>query len=81
MVSLCNIHYSAIYNDMFRPYKWAIIGLLLEPMGRLYTRSSVGDEILSYIILWCSRLLILHMIYGYHVESFGVDHRASYYAN
>ena len=26
------IHYSAIYNDMFRPYKWAIIRLLVEPM-------------------------------------------------
>jgi hypothetical protein len=24
MVSLCNIHYGTIYNDMFRPYKWAI---------------------------------------------------------
>ena len=22
---------------MFRPYKWAIIRLLVEPMGRLYT--------------------------------------------
>ena len=70
MVSLCNIHYSAIYSDMFRPYKWAIIRLLVEPMGRLYTRSlGGGDEISSYIILWCSRLLILHMINGYHVES------------
>jgi len=34
------MHYSAIYNDMFQPYKWAIIRLLVEPMGRLYTRSS-----------------------------------------
>ena len=31
------MHYSEIYNDMFRPYKWAIIRLLVEPMGRLYT--------------------------------------------
>jgi hypothetical protein len=38
MVSLCNMHYSAIYNDMFRPCKWAIIRLLVEPMGRLYTK-------------------------------------------
>ena len=70
MVSLCNIHYSAIYNDMFRPYIWAIIRLLVEPMGILYIRSfGGGDEISSYIILWGSRLLILHVIYGYHVES------------
>jgi len=53
---------------MFRPYKWVIIRLLVEPMGRLYTRSLGGDEISSCIILWGSRLLILHMIYGYHVE-------------
>jgi len=25
------MHYSAIY-DMFRPYKWAIMRLLVEPM-------------------------------------------------
>jgi hypothetical protein len=81
MVSLCNMLYSAIYNDMFRPYKWAIIRLLVEPMGRLYTRSLWGDEISSYIILWGSRLLILHIIYGYHVESFGICHRSSLYAN
>ena len=55
---------------MFRPYKWAIIRLLVEPMGRLYTRSWGGDEISSYIILWCSRLIILHMLYGYHVGGF-----------
>jgi hypothetical protein len=30
-----------------------------------------GDEISSYIILWDSKLLILHMLSGYHVESFG----------
>ena len=59
MVSLCNIHYSVIYNDMFRPYKWAIIRLLVEPMGRLYTRSlGRGDEISYYIILWCSMLMV-----------------------
>ena len=83
MISLCNTHYSAIY-DMFRPYKLAIIRLLVEPMGRLYTRSLGGgrtDEISSYIILWCSRLLILHMMYGYHVENFDVYHRLSFYAN
>jgi hypothetical protein len=38
MVSLCNMHYSAIHNDMFWPCKWAIIRLLVEPMGRLYTK-------------------------------------------
>ena len=53
--------------------------LLVEPMWRLYTRSLVGDEISSYIILWCSRLLILHMIYGYHVESFGVIAKSMIY--
>jgi hypothetical protein len=78
MVSLRNMHYSAIY-DMFRPYKWAIIRLLVEPMGRLYTRSlGGGGEISSYSILWGSRLLILHMIYGYHVE---IYHRSSLHAN
>ena len=83
MVSLCNMHYSAIYNDTFRPYKWAIIRLLVEPMGRLYTRSlgGGGDKISSYIILWGSRLLILHTIYGYHVERVGVYHKFSLYAN
>jgi len=76
------MHYSAIHNDMFRPYKWAIIRLLLEPMGRLYTRTFEGrDEISSYITLWGSRLLILHIIYGYYVESFGVYHRFSLYNN
>jgi hypothetical protein len=73
MVSLCNMHYSAIYNDMFRPCKWAIIRLLVEPMGRLYTKGfGGGDEISSYIILWGSKLLILHMISGYHVESIDI---------
>ena len=51
MVSLCNIHYSAIY-DMFRPYKWAIIRLLVEPMGRLYTRS-LGGGTRSRLTLSC----------------------------
>jgi hypothetical protein len=73
MVSLCNIHYSTKYNDMFRPYKWAIIRLLVEPKGRLYNKGLGGwDEISSYIILWGSGLLILYMISGYYVESFGI---------
>ena len=75
------MHYSAIY-DMFRPYKWAIIRLLVEPMGRLYTRIFWGEnEISSYVILWGSRLLILHMTYGYYLERFGVYHKFSLYAN
>ena len=32
MVSLYNMHYSAIYYDIFRSYKWAIIRLLVEPI-------------------------------------------------
>jgi hypothetical protein len=57
---------------MFRPCKWAIIRLLVEPMGRLYTKGLGRGEISSYIILWGSRLLILHMLSGYHVEIFGI---------
>jgi hypothetical protein len=69
MVSLCNLHYSTIY-DMFRPCKWAIIRLLVEPMGGLYTKGlGGGDEISSYIILWDSGLLILYMLSGYRVDS------------
>jgi hypothetical protein len=71
MVSLCNLHYSTIYNDMFRLYKWAIIRLLVEPKGRLYNKGLGGDEISSYIILWGSGLLILYMLSGYYVESLG----------
>ena len=51
-------------------------------MGRLYTSSlGGGDEISSYITLWGSRLLILHMTYGYYLERFGVYHKFSLYAN
>ena len=50
-----NMHYSAINNDMFRPYKWAIIRLLVEPMGRLYTRSS-GGRTRSRLTLSCGVL-------------------------
>jgi hypothetical protein len=57
---------------MFRPYKWAIIRLLVEPKGRLYNKGLGGDEISSYIILWGRGLLILYMISGYYVESFGI---------
>jgi len=57
MVSLCIIPYIAINNDMFRPYKWAIIRLL-ETYGKtIYYEFGGGrDEISSYIILWCARL-------------------------
>jgi hypothetical protein len=44
MVSLCNMHYSEIY-DMFRPCKWAIIRLLVESMGRLYTKGLGGTSL------------------------------------
>jgi hypothetical protein len=69
MVSLCNLHYRTIYNDMFQPYKCANIRLLVEPKGRLYNKGLGRDEISSYIILWGSGLLILYMISGYYVES------------
>jgi hypothetical protein len=49
---------------MFRPYKWAIIRLLVEPKG--------GGQISSYIILWGSGLLMLYVISGYYVESSGI---------
>jgi len=31
-VSLCNMHRNVIHNYMFRPYKWAIIRLFIEPV-------------------------------------------------
>jgi hypothetical protein len=72
MVSLCNMHCSAI-NDMFLPCNWAIIRLLVKHMGRLYTKGfGRGDEISSYIIWWGSGLLLLHMLSGYHVERVGI---------
>jgi hypothetical protein len=40
MVSLCNMHYST-KDDMFRPHNWAIIRLLVEPMGRQYTTKNL----------------------------------------
>ena len=66
MVSLCNVHYSAIY-DKFRPYK-CCCGCWWNLWEDYTLGVWRGDEISSYIILWGSRLLILHMIYGYHVE-------------
>jgi hypothetical protein len=49
MVSLCNMHYSAKYNDMFRPCKWAIIRLLVEPMGRLYNKGSINNLMMTHL--------------------------------
>jgi hypothetical protein len=66
------MYYSTIYNYMFRPCKWAIIRLLVEPKGSLYTRGLGGGDISSYIILWGRKLFILHMLSGYYVESFGI---------
>jgi hypothetical protein len=52
MVSLRNLHYSTIY-DMFRPYKWAIIRLLVEPKGRLYNKGWGGGGTRSRLTLPC----------------------------
>jgi hypothetical protein len=49
MVSLCNMQHCVIYNYMFRPRKWAIIRLFVEPVGLQYNRSLGEDEISSYI--------------------------------
>ena len=32
VVSLCNMHHNVIYIYMFRPCKWAIIRLFVEPV-------------------------------------------------
>jgi len=44
MVSLCNMHHDVTYNDMFRPCKWAIIRLFVEPVWWLYNRSLGGTR-------------------------------------
>ena len=47
MVSLCNMQHYVIYNYIFRPCKWAIIRLFVEPLSWLYNRSLGGGEISS----------------------------------
>ena len=42
MVSLCNIQHYVIYNYMFRPCKWAIIRLFVEPVSWIYNRNLEG---------------------------------------
>jgi len=49
MVLLCNMQHSVIHNYIFRPCKWAIIRLFVEPEGWLYN-GILGDEISSYIM-------------------------------
>jgi len=39
MVSLRNNQHYVMYNYMFRPCKWAIIRLFVEPVSWLYNRS------------------------------------------
>jgi hypothetical protein len=48
MVSLCNMQHYVIYY-MFRPCKWAIIRLFVEPVSWLYHRSW-GGAIIRYRI-------------------------------
>jgi hypothetical protein len=36
MLSPCNMQNNVIYNYMFRPCKWAFIGLFIEPVRWLY---------------------------------------------
>jgi hypothetical protein len=47
MVSLCNVQHNVIYNYTFRPCKWVIIRLFVEPVRWLYNSSWGGDEISS----------------------------------
>ena len=42
MVSLCNIQHYVMYNYIFRPCKWAIIRLFVEPEGWVCNRSLEG---------------------------------------
>jgi len=53
MVSLCNMRQNVIYNYMFRPCKWTIIRLFVEPVRWLYSRSLVGGTrscLTSYLV-------------------------------
>jgi len=46
MLSLCNMQHCVIYNYMFRPCKWAIIRVFVEPVRWLNNRSFFwGDDI------------------------------------
>jgi len=53
MVSLCNMQQYVIYNYMFRPRKWAIIRVFVEPVSWLYNRSLGGwtrSRLTSYLM-------------------------------
>ena len=65
MVSLCNMQHYVIYNHMFRPCKWAIIRLFVEPVSWLYNRSLGGEHLVLHHILWgLYRLLIFTLMYS-----------------
>ena len=78
IVSLCNKQHYVIYNNyMFRPCKWAIIRLFLEPVSWLYNRSFYKAETCScilrsvayYIVILSDKLLCfwLHVYVNTHI--------------
>ena len=57
MVSLRNVQHYVIYNYLFRPCKWAIIRLFVEPVIWLYNRGFGGEgarsRLTSYLSIGC----------------------------
>jgi hypothetical protein len=62
MISLCNTQHYVIYNYMFRPCKWAIIRLFLEPVSRLYPKSMGGGERSSCLTSYFVEYVLVYVI-------------------